>query len=366
MKFEQHPNALLSLSNSHFEDDHIIKNSCHEKIGQDKIVNPPRSLEMSRIVRISSISLYLPARILTINENIIRAQAAVRQALQDKPDFILLPEFFATLGTNPDTYSASVIQAANRWDEIMKPFMMMAHEGNCHIIPVGPKWEGGKIYNTATLIGRQGEIIGHYRKTHLAPGESGIEPGDDYPVFETDSGKVALMICMDIHYPEIARIYALRGTEILFWSTMSWGPTDRFLTVLLASRAMDNQFYCVHSNFAGLPHLPGKPRGRACIVGPDGEFRADTGHRPGIATATIDLDEGYEYWVTGALKGQLPTLKETMLGLRRPETYNDLVRTDIPWEQWQVKNPLLVDPYLPGGKANEPDTMNYLIYDNKA
>jgi predicted amidohydrolase len=315
---------------------------------------------MTRLVRISTISLYLPARILTVDENVSRAQEAVRQALADKPDFILLPEFFATLGTDPETYSASVAQAADRWDEIMAPFQAMAREGNCYIIPVGPRWEGQKIYNAATLIGRKGEIIGHYFKTHLAPGESGIQAGSEYPVFETDFGRIAMMICMDIHYPEIARIYALRGAEIMFWATMSWGPTDRFLTVLLAARAMDNQFYCVHSNFSGLPHLPGKPRGRACIVGPDGEIRADTGHRPGIATATVDLDEGYEYWVTGALKRQLPTLKEPMLGLRRPDTYGDLVRTDIPWEQWQVKNPLLVDPESPGQQA--PD---YLIYEQK-
>lgn len=318
---------------------------------------------MSRLVRISTLSLYLPARILTVDENVVRAQAATRQALAEKPDFILLPEFFATLGTDSDTYSQSVKDAADRWEEINAPFQEMAREARCHIIPVGPKWEGEKIYNTATLIGRQGEIMGHYRKTHLAPGESGIQPGDDYPVFETDCGRVAMMICMDIHYPEIARIYALRGAEILFWSTMSWGPTDRFLTVLLAARAMDNQYYCVHSNFAGLPHLPGKPRGRACIVGPDGEIRADTGHRPGIATATVDLDEGYEYWVTGSLKARLPTLKEPSLGLRRPETYGDLIRTDVPWEQWQVKNPILVDPGSEDGQPAPQEAPNYLIFD---
>lgn len=317
---------------------------------------------MSRPVRISSISLYLPSRIVSIEENLARAHAAVRKALEEKPNFILLPEFFTVLGTDPATYASSVSLAADRWEEIMAPFQALAQEGNCYIIPVGPKREGQAIYNTATLIGRRGEILGHYHKTHLAPGESGIQPGDDYPVFETDFGRIGILICMDIHYPEIARIYALRGAEILFWSTMSWGPTDRFLTVLLAARAMDNQVYCVHSNYAGLPHLPGKLRGRACIMGPDGEARADTGHRPGIATATVDLDEGYEYWTVGDLKRRLPTLKEPMLGLRRPETYGDLVRTDIPWEQWQVRNPILVDPGREREEGTPQEAPDYLIY----
>jgi predicted amidohydrolase len=274
---------------------------------------------------------------------------------------VLLPEFFTVLGTDPDIYTTTVAQAADRWDEIMAPFQAMAREGHCYLIPVGPMRDGEDIVNAATLIGRQGEVLGHYFKTHLAPGEANIKPGEDYPIFDTDFGRIGIMICMDIHYPEVARIYALRGAEILFWATMSWGPTDRFLSVLLAARAMDNQIYCVHSNFAGLPHLPGKLRGRACIIGPDGEARADTGHRPGVATAMVNLDEGYEYWVTGDLKRKLPTLKEAMLGLRRPDTYRDLVREDIPWDRWQVSNPTLIDPDGKGEGGSQGSEPDYLI-----
>ena len=310
---------------------------------------------MARHVRISTISLYLPSHVVSVEENMSRAEAAVRQALKEQPDLVLLPEFYALLGTDPETYSVTVAQASDRWVEMTAPFQLMAEEAGCYIISTGPRREGEDIFNAATLISRRGEIVGHYHKTHLAPGEAGIRPGDDYPVFETDFGRIAMMICMDIHYPEIARIYALQGAEILCWPTMSWGPTDRFLTVLLAARAMDNQMYCVHSNFSGLPHLPGKPRGRACIIGPDGETRADTGHRPGIATATIDLDEGYEFWAIGKLKQQLPTLKEAFLGLRRPATYGALVQQDIPWERWQVPNPILVDPSGEGESDEAPD-----------
>jgi hypothetical protein len=65
--------------------------------------------------------------------------------------------------------------------------------------------------------------------------------------------------------------------------------------------------------------------------------------------------------VKGDLKVKLPTLKECMLGLRRPNTYDDLVREDIPWSDWQIKRPFLVDPGN-GVEAAEPEAApDYLL-----
>jgi len=300
---------------------------------------------MSREVCISAVSLYVPDLKVSVDDNVARAAAFVEKALESHPDIVCLPEFFATVGTDYSYYEKTVGESADRWADLAAPFQALAARGGCYIITCGPKREEDrKIYNTATLIGRKGEIIGHYRKTHLASGETFATPGCEFPVFETDFGKVAIMICADIQYPEIPRIYALKGAEILFWPTMAWGPTDHFLDIQFISRAIDNQIYAVHSNFNTLPYLPGKPRGCAKIIGPDGEARADTGHRPGVATAMVDLDEGYEYWVPGNWKHKLPTLKEAFLGTRRPELYGELTRTDIPWSAWQVKHPVLYDP----------------------
>jgi predicted amidohydrolase len=132
---------------------------------------------------------------------------------------------------------------------------------------------------------------------------------------------------MDIHYPEVARIYALQGAEILFWPTVAYGPTEEFLQIVLRARAIDNQLYCVSSNYVNSPYLPGKLMGRANIVGLDGCYRADTGNRPGIATALLDLDEGYQMWYTGEVKEKFPTLRETLLKTRRPDTYGILCKS---------------------------------------
>ena len=70
----------------------------------------------------------------------------------------------------------------------------------------------------------------------------------------------------------------------------------------------------------------------------DGKIRADTGHRAGVAVATVDLDEGYEYW---AARPDLRTLKDVFLGLRRPETYGMLTQPQPENPPWRIAEPKL-------------------------
>lgn len=280
---------------------------------------------MSRLTKISAVSFYLPPKDVTVAGNLKRAQDYINEARKDRPDIICLPEFFPLLRV--PNYEEAFAESVERQAEILENFQRLAKEARAYLIVDIPEPADEVIYNTAFLLGRDGQIVGKYRKTHLSPGEEQkITAGGEYPVFETDFGKVAIMICMDIHYPEIPRIYALKGVDVLFWPTMAYGPSEDFLITLLRARAMDNQIYCVSSNFSELPYLPGKEMGRACIIAPDGQLRADTGNRPGIATATVNLDEGCEYWVEGELKERYPRLKECFFKTRRPETYGEICK----------------------------------------
>ena len=78
--------------------------------------------------------------------------------------------------------------------------------------------DGALIYNSAVLFNRQGRLAGKYRKIHLPREEwtTGITPGSDYPVFKTEFGTVAIQICYDWFFPEVAEIFGLRGAEIVF------------------------------------------------------------------------------------------------------------------------------------------------------
>ncbi len=126
-------------------------------------------------------------------------------------------------------------------------------------------------------------------------GEPHVTPGNELPVFELDFGRIAVMICMDIYFPEIPRIYAFKGAEILFWPTVSHGPTQEALRTQLTARAVDNSLIVAEANLANHPPYAayaGRYRpATARIIDHNGDILAQTGRRHGVATATVDLDE---------------------------------------------------------------------------
>jgi predicted amidohydrolase len=147
--------------------------------------------------------------------------------------------------------------------------------------------DGEIVYNTAVLLNRSGEIVGKYRKVHLPREEwkQGIRPGQEYPVFETEFGKVAIQICYDWFFPEAAEIFALHGAEIIFAPT--WGNTlpdeegkvDGESTFRV--RARDNGVYMVPSVYDG----------NSLIIDPMGRILASNEGKEGVFWAEIDLNK---------------------------------------------------------------------------
>ncbi len=105
---------------------------------------------------------------------------------------------------------------------------------------------GDKVYNTSVIFDRKGKIMGKYRKTVFPVMESWLfTPGNEYPVFKTDFGTIAIATCWEITFPEISEIYALKGADIIFNPTMgreNRGPSLETAPRYLA-RAMDNYLY---------------------------------------------------------------------------------------------------------------------------
>ncbi len=83
----------------------------------------------------------------------------------------------------------------------------------------------GILRNVVMVIGRGGKILGCYYKTHPATLELewGVVPGDDYPIFQLDFGRVGIMICLDNQFLEVVRILALEGAEIIFFPHIQSG-----------------------------------------------------------------------------------------------------------------------------------------------
>ncbi|MBN2131677.1 MAG: carbon-nitrogen hydrolase family protein [Sedimentisphaerales bacterium] len=145
---------------------------------------------------------------------------------------------------------------------------------------------GDVVYNTAVLFDRRGRIAGTYRKTHLPREEwkQGVRPGREYPVFDTDFGRVAMQICYDWFFPEPTAILALKGAEIVFAPT--WGNTlpDEDGKVngetVFRVRARDNGVFMVPSVYDG----------SSLVIDPMGRILASNRGKDGVFWAEVDLN----------------------------------------------------------------------------
>jgi len=178
----------------------------------------------------------------------------------------------------------------------------------------------GILYNSAVLVGPRG-IAGVYRKVH-APGDEYhiFRQGREWPVFETDVGRIGIQICYDMRFPEASREMALKGAEILVLPT-AWPQQNGFAYDLLdRARAAENECWFLSSNQVGAcDHGRLTYYGHSRIIGPFGNVLADTGDDEGIVTATVPAESlRRRQW------GSMNVFHD-----RRPDTYRYLADEDI-------------------------------------
>jgi predicted amidohydrolase len=244
---------------------------------------------MSKI-RVATASFLMEDSAHAVQQNLARADEYVRDAAAQHSQIICLPETATSNGTkNP-------LEEAKHSDDWMRHFSDTAKKYGVIVIAPFFVQEGSAIYNQATVFSRGGEVLGSYRKVQPTGSEARkITPGNDFPIIDLGFAKIAIMICMDIYFPEVARIYAMKGADILFWPTTTHGPTQQGLEAQLRSRAIDNSLWIVESNLAGhAPYAPYAGRffpGNARVVDFNGDIIAQTGRRGGIAVCDIDLAE---------------------------------------------------------------------------
>ncbi len=183
--------------------------------------------------------------------------------------------------------------------------------------------DGERIYNTAVLMDRQGHLAGKYRKVHLPREEwkEGVTPGDQYPVFQTDFGTIAIQICYDWFFPELGTIFAQQGTEIIFAPT--WGNTfsDRDGRVegetVFRVRARDNGVYMVPSVYGD----------KSLIIDPMGKIIASSkGGGSGLFWQEVDLNHRERlsyvgYWRSIGPRDRMPSTYRWLLEEPSKPTY---------------------------------------------
>ena len=159
-----------------------------------------------------------------------------------------------------------------------------------------PMYEKGKeknvIMNSSILINDEGEIAGVYRKTHPFPAErlgggGWTTPGKEAVVVETKLGKIGMMICYDGDFPELSRVLAIQGAEIitrpsaLLRSFEIWDMTNK-------ARAYDNHVYVIAANSVGADAGNNYYFGSSMIISPIAQKLAQARGTEEIISAKLD------------------------------------------------------------------------------
>ena len=174
------------------------------------------------------------------------------------------------------------------------------------------------LFNAAILIGQDGELIGVHQKVHGCLDEKNVYAcGNTMDVYDTALGQIALNLCYDVRFPELARVQALKGAEIIvsLWASfVQVGKVpDESIIHRCATRAMENALFFLGCNRSGIEDER-VFYGRSAIAGPSG----------GIIASSDSADEDV---VRGTLAGDdLRSQREylTVFRDRRPELYTSL------------------------------------------
>ena len=173
-------------------------------------------------------------------------------------DFLLFPELFSAplmAEFNEDDAAKAIRKLAHYSNEIRDKMVEYALAYNINIIAGSmPVYENEKLYNVAYLCRRDGSYEAQY-KIHVTPAERhdwGMTGGDKVQVFETDTAKIGILICYDSEFPELGRILADQGMEILFvpFATDTQNGFQR-VKICSQARAIENECYVAISGSVG-------------------------------------------------------------------------------------------------------------------
>jgi len=177
------------------------------------------------------------------------------------------------------------------------PWMMevraRARKHKMVVVPSIVLCEGEKTFGAAPVFGTDGELLGIYNKTHLAPGEERVfDFGGHLDPIQTPFGKVGIFICWDVHFPEVTRVYELKGAEILLWSTMRHGPWEReFFQTILPGRCLTHGMPLGVATFSEEEQVAKRAAMNSVIYDAFGQVAAG-GLRggSGLVCGTVDLE----------------------------------------------------------------------------
>ena len=245
-------------------------------------------------------------------QNVRTAGIYLEKIKDEKPDFVILPEMFCC----PYQTQNFPVYAEEEGGPVWQQLSEYAKQYGIYLIggSMPEKDAEGKVYNTSYIFDRQGKQIGKHRKVHLfdidvTGGQTFKESdtltaGDHDTVFDTEFGRMGVMLCFDIRFPELARMMVNDGAKAIFVPAafnMTTGPAHWELS--FRTRALDNQIYmtgCAPMRDESAGYISW---GHSIVTDPWGRVVDMLDEKEGILICEVDLD--YE----NEIREQLPLLK---------------------------------------------------------
>jgi len=262
--------------------------------------------EVDMKLRVSAVQYHLHT-IRSFEEFALQVEHYIKTAQEFEADFVLFPEFLTTqlLSIGDEQGQPLTIHDLPGFTEQYRElFTSLAVQNKLHIIGgTHVIRKGEHLYNVAHLFYPDGRVA-EQAKLHITPTEVkewNMSAGDSFQIFETEKGKIAMLTCYDVEFPEIVRMAKAKGADVIFCPSCT---DDRhgFYRVRYTchARAVENQVYVVNAGTVGsLPTVDFMRAnfGQAAIISPndipfpprgilaEGELNDDM-----IVTADLDLD----------------------------------------------------------------------------
>ncbi|MDD2850765.1 MAG: carbon-nitrogen family hydrolase [Desulfuromonadaceae bacterium] len=221
-----------------------------------------------------------------------------------------------TLAVLPEMWSSgfaykNLNELARRTEAIVQELLELSALHKLVIIGSMPEPNGDKVFNTI-YVADNGVLAGSYRKIHLFSllGEDkAFSGGDSWLLVDTSIGKIGVIICYDLRFPELSRRLALEGAQIICVPAQWPKPRQEHWRTLLRARAIENQLFVVACNACG---IIGKLDffGMSMIIDPKGEVLAEAGEHETEISAVLDMQ------IMADWRAQIPCFND-----RKPALY---------------------------------------------
>ncbi len=255
------------------------------------------------------------------SDNVDRAAEHIRTAAAEGADLVVLPENFSFFGTDEELFD----QAESIDGPTLTNLGDVANECDVHVVAGTLKLKKAgqeKLVNASAHISPDGIVKDLYEKIHIFNADVGGESyegdtvevgGDDIVLFDIGDITVGMTVCFDVRFPELYRILALRGADVILVPSLFTLHTGKdHWEPLLKARAIENQVYMVAPDVVGeYPPHSNRSYGRSLAIDPWGLVIAQASDTETVVTADLNTS------VLEDARSSVPTLPQ-----RRPDTYD--------------------------------------------